>query len=376
MKVGVFVSHFSQYDAMCNDALEMYRTLLRLGIDAQFFASHVADRRDDVEMRILRDSDDFLQNPDNLLIFHHGIYEPVFSKVVDAKCRKVLRYHNITESRFFRGYDSVAEDICHKGRYQLKGNLDAFEYYWSNSRYSSSELVEKFDGDPRRCRVLFPFHFVEDRFPNQQTQIDVENFRVLTVGRVAPHKNQLVLVRGFFEFCDHLTQKEAAEVRLIVVGKIGPSRYWGEIEAAVASSPHGKLVEFHSNGITESMLAGFYRSAAAFFLPSMHEGFCVPVVEAMNFGLPIVSSNEGALRDTVACYGLRLNSTSEVAISEAMRRLYSSRFLRQDLGRLAKSGFRDYASDRIHRRFEELFLEFSNLDCCSENAFCPEGSLV
>src|SRR5690606_17152580 len=117
-------------------------------------------------------------------------------------------------------------------------------------------------------------------------------------------------------------------------------RYWSEIHETVARSDYADRIEFHTEGVTEVSLSGFYRRASALFLPSKHEGFCVPVVEAMHFGVPIFSSNDAALRDTVACYGVRLESATESAIAGAMRKLHGDRFLRQRLARLSKIGFR------------------------------------
>lgn len=354
MKVGVFVSHFSSYDAMCNDALEMYRVMRRMGVEAEFFVSYVADKRDDVPMRILGQSDDFLDTPENLLIFHHGVFEPIFDRVVDAECRKILRYHNITEPGFFEGYDEVAVEICGKGRDQMRGRLDAFEYCWSNSSYSAGELVSEFGGDPLRSLVLHPFHFVEDRFESKLSQECKEGFEVLSVGRISPHKNQLELVKGFLGFCDELSEEERGEVSLTMVGKKGPAAYFSEIEAICSKAPYGERIRCQVNGVTEDELARRYRNASVFAIPSAHEGFCVPVVEAMLFGLPIISSNSTALQSTVSCYGLRLENASCTTVSEALLRVYRNPTLRQKLARLSKNGFADYASERIRVSFAEL----------------------
>lgn len=123
---------------------------------------------------------------------------------------------------------------------------------------------------------------------------------LLYVGRVAPNKRLPVLVEALGQLCDG-----RPPVHLAVVGDAGDV-YRTEMRRCLDEAARvGVLDRVHFLGrLSDERLVDAYRSADAFVMPSRHEGFCLPVVEAMACGLPVVAARAGALPETVGDAGL------------------------------------------------------------------------
>ena len=127
---------------------------------------------------------------------------------------------------------------------------------------------------------------------------------LLFVGRVAPNKRQLDLVRIFDEY----VRTCHANSRLFLVGSSdGSEAYRDEILAEIADRGLGKLVTL-TGKVSASQLATYYRSSDALLCASEHEGFCVPLLEAMSFGLPVVAYAAAAVPETLGGAGILLDS--------------------------------------------------------------------
>ena len=101
----------------------------------------------------------------------------------------------------------------------------------------------------------------------------------------------------------------------------------------------GEHVTFFTNGISEKELEKQYREADIFCCVSRHEGFCVPVVEAMSFSIPVISTPDTALRDTVASFGLLVENNRMLQLKHAIMRLAKETKLYHTLSRLSYQGY-------------------------------------
>src|SRR5262249_29376180 len=96
--------------------------------------------------------------------------------------------------------------------------------------------------------------------------------------------------------------------------------------------------------VDEGQLRDAYRDADAFVMPSVHEGFCIPVVEALACGTPVISARATALPETVADAGLTFTPNDPAALARQVRRISSSPLSRK-AGRGEKS---ESASPSLH----------------------------
>lgn len=163
------------------------------------------------------------------------------------------------------------------------------------SRASKNDILKEYDVDERKIHVTYPGIKLED---TMQDTVSIEQLRrkysvekeyVLFVGTLQPRKN---IVRLVVAFANVVKETKKSNLQLIVVGKKGwlfeeilaaPKKY--HIEENV------KFLEFVSN----EELTTFYKHAACFVLPSLYEGFGLPVLEAMKNSCPVITSNVSSL---------------------------------------------------------------------------------
>jgi glycosyltransferase involved in cell wall biosynthesis len=332
-------------DAVGHDALQMQRVLAADGHDVALFSSHWA--RPTTLTRDVGEAADFLSGDDTaVLIYHHAVgWEAGVALVRAAKCRRVVRYHNVTPARFFAGLGGNAAVICARGREQLRELAAArCELYLSASGYNQRELLE-LGAEADRCAVVPPFHQVDrllETAPDPAVLAALRDGRtnLLFVGRRAPNKGHRFLIDAFAAYAEHYNPRG----RLLLVGREDPTLvgYSNRLREQAGRLGVADRVVF-VNGVSESELRAYYEAAAALVVASEHEGFCVPVVEAMALGLPVVAYGAAAVPDTVGDAGLVWPEPDPYLLAASVARL------------AAQPAARAALADRGRRRFRELF---------------------
>jgi glycosyltransferase involved in cell wall biosynthesis len=230
------------------------------------------------------------------LIYHHSIAFDDLEMVLSARAPKALIYHNITPAHFFREYNPVFADQLDIGRSQLSALSGSFTACAAVSEYNAQELREL--GFQNVAVVPVPVNF--GRFDVTPAPVHrATGAQWLFVGRVSPNKGLRRLIEAF-EI--HACLDPAA--RLTIVGSYNPGdRYYLELLAIVREQSLEESVTF-AGVVDEATLTAHYRSADLYVCMSDHEGFCVPLVEAMYFDIPIIASANTAIVETMGDAGL------------------------------------------------------------------------
>ena len=107
------------------------------------------------------------------------------------------------------------------------------------------------------------------------------------------------------------------------------------------------------NGSDAAVLA-IYKTASIFVCMSEHEGFCVPLVEAMYFGIPIIAFDSTAVGETLGGSGLLLKDKDPKAVAEAIELIMTDDELRQKLIAGEKERLKHFDNDRIKAQLIDL----------------------
>lgn len=343
-RVAILTPSLTTADAVSNDVLGERDALKRNGNEVKVFSDLAPVRS-------------YLRNPEDVLIYHHSRgWHPGVQLVCELPCRRVIKYHNVTPAEFFAGFSRTDQDLCERGRRELTDLAAAqCDLYLSDSSFNMQELIA-IGADPSKSFVVPPFHHIDrlstitaDRETLKTYSGDTTN--ILTVGRLVPNKN----VHHLIEVFAHYHHDYNNNSRLIIVGKGGEgfSPYSKLLQRIVEQLGLTKAVLF-TGGVSDEMLKAYYLVADAFVTVSEHEGFCVPLVEAMSMKLPITAYASTAIPETVGDAGIVWTERNPLLIAESIDRFVRDKTVRDAL---ARRGYRRYESMFTNQKAEHIFLQ-------------------
>ena len=355
MKAAILIPVLTSKDAVGADALAMAQILDELGIETRIFcqsSSGVQRRTWPAEEMAA-----FAGAPGDLVIYHFSIGWPAAIEQL-RKCAgfRIVKYHNITPPRFFENYSIEYRDACERGRREIAAIATlGCELYLGASAYNLHELNSA-GVPPGRGGVLAPFHRVGEIV---EAEADVGLIDALTdgarnflmVGRIAPNKGHLDLVEAFSAY----VRAYADPARLILLGKIDPRlhAYTETIQRRIDDHGLTQHVQW-INAASEAQLKAAYLASHVFMLMSEHEGFCVPLVEAMALGTPIVAHASSAIPETLGDAGILWEEQDPWLHAASAARLFSDDDLRGDLLERGRRRYQQiFSNDVVRQRFLE-----------------------
>jgi len=253
---------------------------------------------------------------DSLVDLLHGLGAPL-----------AAYYHNITPPEFFYPFDAEAAERMRRGREQLCRLAPRIRLAFAASRFSADELRSVGIKD---VRLLPPFAAPDQTSPDErylrQLRDGKRGIDLLFVGRVSPHKGHQQLIRVLAL----LAAGAESEVRLFIVGRPGPNTYVDLLHRVVTRFGLDRRVIF-TGMVSQAQLAAHYSAADLFLCLSEHEGFCLPLLEAMRHGIPVVAHEAGAVGELVRDAGVLLRSRDPLVVAETVMRVTADPELRRRL---------------------------------------------
>lgn len=340
-------------DAISNDLYGMQAVLKKHGHDARLFANESTTK--DVDVAPAGTIKDFLRSSDDLLIYHYSMGWNFGLKLLqDLECRAVVKYHNITPPEFFAGISLDYENVCRHGRQQINDIARVgCDLYLADSEYNAKELISE-GVDESRCFVVAPFHHIDKLdalAPDAQVldQFVDDRINILMVGRVAPNKGHASLIETLAIY----RREYNHDARLLLIGK--------EVEQLASYSQWLRQLAggFDLDGsvifagcVSDEQLKAYYLAADFFMLTSEHEGFCVPLVEAMAMKVPIVASASSAIPATVGNAGLVWEERNPYLLAESIDYLNRDESVTVALGLMGRRRYEQcFSNERIEQDF-------------------------
>jgi glycosyltransferase involved in cell wall biosynthesis len=339
-------------DAVSNDVLGMYEILNGLGHETRIYAEGWTFSNP--KIRPAQKINSFLRAND-LLIYHYSRgWDLGLDLIKSLRCKTAVRYHNVTPPKFFEGINNELAEMCLTGRQQLLFVARAgCDRYLSDSPYNEGELVE--GGVPKaKSRVVPPFHHI-DRLAAVEPDAELlERYsdgvtNILMVGRIAPNKNHPDLIQAFAAYHHDYNPKS----RLIVVGKaetrLSAYNRWLK-QIAVYLKVENNVV--FTGEVSDHELKSYYTVADVFLMTSEHEGFCVPLVEAMSMNVPIVAYGSSAIPDTVDDAGLVWPDRNPYLLAESIHSIVTNREVSDALAGIGQRRYQEnFTNEKIRTKF-------------------------
>ena len=220
--------------------------------------------------------------------------------------------------------------------YQLK-NWTAYSVkkaskVFTISQSSKDDIIKKYRLPEDKVVVTYPGIKSESRIMNYESGSDtlrkkygIDGDYILFVGTLQPRKNIVRLIEAF--------SKIKNDIQLIVVGKKG--WLYEEILQAPKKFNIEDRVKF-LDSVTDEDLPIFYKNAICFVLPSLYEGFGLPVLEAMQYGCPVITSNVSSLPEAGGDAAIYVNPLDIDDITKNLESIIQNSELRE---KLIKKGY-------------------------------------
>ncbi|HVF71486.1 MAG TPA: glycosyltransferase [Chthoniobacterales bacterium] len=289
--INQFLPNLSHGDAISNHAIWIRDELRRAGFRSEIFVQFIDPR---VANECSLFSVEALQRCDGV-IYHHSIGAEMTPHLISFPGAKCLIYHNITPGEFFEPYRPEFARILTRGRNDLSALARDFSLSVGVSRFNAEELAERGFQNPGVLPLAVdPAKWALHPDPALMTQLQDGRTNILFVGRFAPNKKQDDLIRAFAHYLNHDPQ-----ARLFLVGK--PEQhdpYAVYLEQLIRELDLAASVVLPGL-VGDEQLAAYYRTAHLFWSMSEHEGFCVPLIEAMWFDVPIFAFKSSAVPETL-----------------------------------------------------------------------------
>ncbi len=336
-------------DAIGNHVIALNRLLEKSGFDTEIYAKNIDLRIKDVKVSNI---DKFKDNAD-IILYHLSTGDDLNLKIKDLKSRIVINYHNVTPENYFRGYDEASRKLCADGLAQVKELAYVPQSCICDSTFNLNDLKSYGYKCPMEAiPILIAFDdYKREKNPDILEKYGSDDYvNIVFTGRVAPNKKQEDVISAFYYYHEYINPKS----RLFIVGSFSDTDvYYRKLEKFVKKL---KLDDVYFTGhIKFNEILAYYGVADVFLCMSEHEGFCVPLVEAMYFGVPVIAYDYTAVGETLGGSGLLLKDKDPKVVAEAINMVVERKDLRDKILRNQEKRLKDFANDKIEARFLEYF---------------------
>jgi len=256
----------------------------------------------------------------NTSIFIHDLIPIVYKKhVLDKKANKV-------EQNFKKIFNSIQTNTLIFTNSEYTKN-DLFKIY---PKFKKNKIIVSYLGINKNKF----FHKKNRNNKNNKDRLEIQNslkkYNIptdkpyfLSLCSLNPRKNLEFTTNCFIKF---LKQNPKADVNFVIAGAKG----WQTDKLFNIIKEHSKNI-IQTNFIKDKDINNIYNGALAFIYPSLYEGFGMPIVEAMQCGIPVISSNASCLPEVARDAGILIDPKKEKDFINAFKKLYTNKKLREEL---------------------------------------------
>jgi glycosyltransferase involved in cell wall biosynthesis len=260
----------------------------------------------------------------DVIVYQMAIGSVVADTVLERDEPIVVNHHNLTPMRYIAGWQPVAAHGVAWGRGQLRELAIRARLGVAVSSYNEHDLIEAGFTRTTVVPVLVDLGSLDVEPGSRPARAGAVTW--LFVGRLAPNKAQHDIVKAFAAY----RRFHDADARLHLVGGGREDGYAHTLRRFIHALGLDDAVTL-PGAVSSAELAAYYRTADVFVVCSEHEGFCVPLLEAMHHGVPIVAFGAAAVPETLGEAGLLLDVKDPCTIAAAVDRVARDAALRRQL---------------------------------------------
>ncbi|PJZ69958.1 glycosyl transferase [Leptospira perolatii] len=319
-----FSAGFNLGDAISNEMLALKSVFRNLGYASEIYAENTGPGTG----TLVKKYKSFHSKSRDIVFYHHSIHSGVLETVTKCKNYKILVYHNVTPYRFFDRYDLKLTYLLRRGREELETLRDSFDYVFAVSEYNRSELKSIGYENVGILPITYQIPTLKDNDTKVEKKEPKSGPCFLFVGRITPNKKQDDLIR----FAYYYLKTFGPNFQLFIVGFSSKELYLYREELE-------RMLDFYNlrknviitDFLPEEKLQEMYKNSDLFLSMSEHEGFCVPLLEAMVHGVPVMAYDAGAVRETLSGAGILFKEKKMQVLVELANQIATDQNLKKKI---------------------------------------------
>jgi glycosyltransferase involved in cell wall biosynthesis len=355
-EIHQFLPTFARYDAIGMHTLRMRDVLRESGGRSEIFAA-------DIHAEVRGEGHDYRSvarhaGPDATFLYHASTASPMAAFLAEQGRPLLIDYHNVTEPAFFDRWSPEVGEKMRRARAELRDLVPVTQAAMADSPFNEEELRRL--GFSPTAVVPILIDFAEyDVAPDEKALHRRRRTRErggadwLFVGRLSPNKCVHDVIGSFAVYraaCD-------PSARLTIVGGPTVEGYLRAVERLIGELEVEDAVQLVGN-VPLATLAAIYRTSDVFVMLSEHEGFNVPVLEAMHFGVPVVAFASTAVPGTVEDAGVLLAEKGELVVAAAVEAVLGNPALQAQLRAAGHARVEHFSLANTRRRLHEVLDSF------------------
>ena len=252
-------------------------------------------------------------------------FEYYFSPFTPA-CDEIMQAFHI--KRFMMLHDTIPiienkNKIPNNPRlwcYRLYNTINTGDIYFTNSENTRQDFL-KFYPKLNPNKITTTYLGANENFSPKKNINNKENyiFSLCTLGK---RKNLIFAIKNFFKFIE---KNQINDLKFVLGGSVW-TKFENELRKTLENYDKSKIV--FEGYITEEKLAQYYSNALMFVFPSLYEGFGLPVLEAMQCGCPVITSNISSMPEVIGECGITIDPRCNSDMIEAYEKFYYDKFFR------------------------------------------------
>lgn len=351
MKIIQILPTISYGDAVSNETFAIDKIIKSMKFNTEIYAETIGKNLPAKNIHTMKNL-----SKDDIIIYHMSTGTNLNFSINKLKCRKIMIYHNITPPEFFRPYNQEMFALTNYGYQGLKFLKSTFDLCIADSEYNKLQLIKYDYKCPIKvCPILIPFKDYKKSHDQYIIKEYSDNWtNIIFVGRIAPNKKQEDIIKTFYYY-----KKINPKSRLIFVGSwTGMENYYNRLKKYIHTLELNDVI--FTGHITFDKVLAYYKTADIFLCMSQHEGFCVPLVEAMFFNVPIIALDAGAVADTLGKSGVLFSDNKPFHIAEKINQIVNNTNLRNNIIRQQQKRLSYFSYKKTGNLFKEILSDFIN----------------
>jgi glycosyltransferase involved in cell wall biosynthesis len=349
MKRIVQLVHTLSYgDAISSEVLLLDRWAQENNIDSTIYALNIHPKQID-KASLFKDIPDHVsEDSDTLILLHYSLGSPLndYYRSI-SKAERGLIYHNLTPPHWFKHVNPRIYREIVAGMDELPELCKITDTLIADSPYNASELRELGFSAHVVPLPVDPERWKGEANPGMSALLRNDpRLHLLHVGRLAPNKCIEDIIKTFYFLHHHVNPQS----KLWLVGiDTDTEMYSFSLKRLMYELHLGDAVTF-AGCLDDTEVRSMYEESSVYLCMSEHEGFCLPVIEAMHFGLPVIAYNGSALSDTVGNGGILVSEKRHAEMAELINIVHGDANIRGELisaghNRVSELSYENFSKD-------------------------------